>query len=351
MRNADLNFNEEGLLAIPVQSADFEDKESGQLQLQTFKNELRQHASIKSVASSSHIPGRWSGWFTFVYPTDRDDSQRLRQRYAVIDENFFETYGVKFLFGRNFSAQLASDVNDAVILNEAALQDIGWHDADNKQVRVGGMISKVIGVVENYHYESVAEKVAPVVHRYGGSDHSRHRYVSVKLHGGDLPATLDYVREKWQQLAPDRAFDYFFIDDNFKRLYENESRLSTVTGMFTALAVIVACLGLFALASLIITQRTKEIGVRKALGSSVSGIVVLLSRSFVKLVLVAFVIAAPLSYWLAELWLSDFASRMKLQPWLFIVAGGTAVGVAVLSVCYQAIKAAEVNPVDALRYE
>jgi len=278
MKDGNLNFNRERVLSVVVRGTDFKDRDAATVRLESFKNELRAHSNIHSVASSTHIPGRWPGWFTFVYPSDRDESQRLRHRVAFVDEHFFKTYQIEFTRGRNFSRELQTDEEESVIINEAALRDFGWHDTETKQIRIGDNHYNIVGIVSDYHYETLASEVAPVIHRFRSSENGVHRIVSVKLGEGEVASTLEFIRESWQRLDPERTFEYSFVGDNFDREYTSEERLSTVTKAFTTLAIIVAGLGLFALSSLIIKQRTKEIGVRKTLGATTFEVVFLISK-------------------------------------------------------------------------
>lgn len=351
MKQANLNFDKENVVALTVRDDDFQDEAAARIRLESFKNELRQHSGIVSVASSTHIPGRWPGWFTFAYPTDRDASQRLRVRRAFVDANYFDTFGMEFVEGRNFSEQMATDAEQAMIINEAALRDIGWPSGTDRQVRVGETVYTIIGVVKDYHFESLAAEVAPVLHFYRPPDSGVHRVISARLAAGNVQPTLSYIRAKWHELDPAREFDHFFVDENFERLYASENRLTTVTGAFAVLAILIACLGLFGLASLMITQRTKEIGIRKTLGAKVTDIVFQLSKTFIFLVALAFVVACPLAYFAVTAWLSDFAYRTTLGWEIFFAAGMLAVAVAFVTVSYHAIKAALMNPVDSLRYE
>ncbi len=351
MRQANLNFEKENVLAITIRANDFQDEEVAQVRIESFKNELRRHSGIVSVASSTHIPGRWPGWFTFAYPTDRDETQRLRVRRAFVDANYFETYGMEFVEGRNFSEQMATDAEQAMIINEAALRDIGWPTGTGRQVRVGETVYTIIGVVKDYHFQSLASEVAPILHFYRPPDSGVHRVISVRLASGDIRPALSFIRDKWQAVDPSRKFEYFFVDENFDRLYASENRLTTVTGAFTVLAILIACLGLFGLASLMVAQRTKEIGIRKTLGATVTNIVLQLTKTFTLLVGLAFIIACPLAYYLANTWLNDFAYRITIGLEIFVSAGILAVVVGFVTVSYHSIKAALMNPVDSLRYE
>lgn len=351
MKQANLNFEKDNVLALTVRADDFEDRETAQVRIESFKNELRQHSGIVSVASSTHIPGRWPGWFTFAYPTDRDESQRLRVRRAFVDANYFETYGMDFAAGRNFSEQMGTDAEQSMIINEAALRDLGWPTGVGRQVRVGETVYTIIGVVEDYHFESLASRVAPILHFYRQPDSGVHRVISIRLGHEAASTALNFIRDKWHELDPAREFEYFFVDENFDRLYASENRLTTVTGAFTILAIFIACLGLFGLASLMVAQRTKEIGIRKTLGASLGNIVLQLTRPFTLLVGLAFVIACPVAFYLVHAWLSDFAYRTTIGWEIFIAAGFVTVLLAFVTVSYHSIKAAMMNPVDSLRYE
>ncbi len=351
MKDANLNFSKENIIAIPAELSDFENREQAQVRLETLKNELRQNANILSVSSSSHVPGRWPEWFRFAYPTDREDSQRLRMRESYVDAHYFKTFGIEFVEGRDFSEELATDAQASMVINKAALRHIGWPSGQGRQIRVGNTVYNVIGVVRDYHYQSLAAKIAPVLHFYRPPDNGFQNFISVRITSQYMSSTLDYIGKQWQNVDPTRAFEFFFVDENFNRLYESENRLAAVAGSFTILAIIVSCLGLFALASLMITHRTKEIGVRKVLGASVSNIVYQLSKDFTKFVLVAFVIACPIAYFAMNKWLQDFAYRIDILWWVFALAGGLVLVIVLLTVSTQAIRAALANPVESLRYE
>jgi len=351
MKNANLHFDKENIVAIPVQVADFRNPEEARVRLETFRNELRQHSGILSVASSIQVPGNWPNSFTFACPTDRDASQRLRVRRALVDAHFFESYGMQFSEGRNFSEQSATDAQQSLILNEAALRDLGWPNGVGRQIRIGETVYSVIGVIKDYHFASLANAVAPVLHFYRPSNSDAHLMISVKLAAGNVAAALEHMREQWRALDPGRPFDFFFIDDNLNQLYQSETRLSAVTGAFTGLAILIACLGLFGLSSLMVAQRTKEIGIRKTLGASTTNIVFLVTKIFNKLVLVAFVLACPLAYFATKRWLQNFAYRVDVGWEIFALAGVLALAIAFLTIGFQSLKAALANPVEALRYE
>jgi putative ABC transport system permease protein len=209
----------------------------------------------------------------------------------------------------------------------------------------------VIGVVEDYNYASLQEAVEPVLHIYRPPDGGAHNFVSVRLRSSDYEASLATIESAWMRLDPTRTFEYTFLDQTFDRLYQAQDRLVTVASAFAILAILIACLGLFGLASLMVTQRTKEIGVRKVLGASVPGVAMLLSKDFLKLVLVAFVVAAPVAYVAMNRWLEGFAYRIDVGWGTLLLAGVLALFIALATVSFQAMRAAMADPVQSLRYE
>ena len=214
-----------------------------------------------------------------------------------------------------------------------------------------GSPGAVVGVVGDYHFESLQSEIAPVLHFYRAPEDAVHNFISVRLQGDDVPGTLAAIREAWTMVDPDQALPYTFANDRFARLYQAEERLSAATSAFTFRALLIACLGLFGLASLMTTQRVKEIGVRKVLGASVVGITLLLSKDFMRLVIAAFAVAAPVAWWATHRWLEGFAYHVDLGAGVFLLAGALTLCVALVTVSYHAIKAALADPVQSLRYE
>ena len=350
MQNANMNLNKEQLVTVPVGLSDFEDREAALLRMESLKNELRNNANIISVSSSSHIPGAWEDWFTFVYPADRNESERLRMRIAVVDEKFFDTYEINFAQGRNFSKQIESDLG-GVILNEAALKAIGWTDIENKQFIRGENKLNLLGVVKDYNFASLAVNVEPIFHIYRSEDNAVHNFITIKFASNNFAGTLDFVKKKFGELDPSRDFTFNFVDESFKRLYESEQRMASVVSYFSLLGILIASLGLFALASLTVIRKRKEIGVRKVLGASTTNLVISFANGFIKLTLWGILLAAPLSYYLLNEWLKDFAYRVSFNPLWFIIGGASAMAVSIITVSIQAFRAANTNPVKSLRNE
>jgi len=315
---------------------------------ETFKQELLQNSSVISAAISHTIPGKLFGLNGYHIENDPPEkSYSMNVLYA--DYDFVKTMGMEVIAGRDFSREFAKDTS-AVLLNEAAARLLGWSEPMGKQLLMPGdktWRGAVVGVVKDFHFASLHQEIRPlVIHNAAYA-----QFLSLRMRSENIPATLAFIASKWRAFAPEQPLDYFFLDENFNGLYQAEQRTGKIAGAFTVLAVFIAVLGLFGLASFAAEQRTKEIGIRKVLGASVAGIVRLLSKEFVKLVLVANLIAWPIAYYVMNKWLQDFAYRINIGWWVFALAGGIALIIALLTVSTQAIKAALANPVEALRYE
>ncbi len=268
--------------------------------------------------------------------------------------DYIATLGLQVIAGRSLSDRFASDTvgeRGAFLVNEAAVRQFGWTEplgkallSPNSRAEMG----RVIGVVKDFHMTALHEEIQPLV--YYPAERG-YKHLVVRFNPGQVQETMAFLKQQWSTFAPGRPFDYFFLDENYDALYRFEQRLNQLIAVFALLAVLVACLGLFGLAAFTAEQRTKEVGIRKVLGASVTGIVVLLSKDFVKLVLWAVVLAMPMAYLAMSRWLEDFAYHVEISPRIFLMVGLAALGIALLTVSYQSIKAALANPVESLRYE
>ena len=351
MRGQDLGFDKEQVLVVDASGVP-----GGAVvrQAETFKRELAQHSSIESSTAASSVPGRRT-WKQMTTREGFAEGDTRQLDVLTTDLDFVETLGVDLVAGRDFAEGFATDLEQATILNEAAVEHLGWTSAEEalgKRVFVGGLSGQgagtVVGVMADVHYRSLHERVEPlaVLARPRSYD-----YVALRMGADDVPNVLAHAETTWGRVFPGYAFDAFFLDEDFERQYRSEQRLADVLALFGGLAILIACLGLFGLAAFAAEQRTKEVGIRKALGASVTSVVVLLSRDFVRLVLVAVVLATPVAYLLMRRWLDGFAYRIDLSPSVFLLAGALALLVALLTVSYQAIRAATTDPVKSLRYE
>jgi putative ABC transport system permease protein len=272
--------------------------------------------------------------------------------FICIDQDFFRTFEMSLIAGRNLSDEMGTDTS-AVIINEAAAQALGWDDPLGKEIRVleSPYRARVVGVVKDFHFQSLHEKIAPLVLGHWNNPIANIDYFTARVQTVEMPATLasmQKIHEQFDQVTP---FEYNFLDDRLNDFYQTDLRVGKIFGISAGLTILIACLGLFGLASFTVEQRTKEVGIRKVLGASVGGIIGLMSKDFAKLVLLANVVAGPAAYWAMNKWLGDFAYRIDLGIGIFAFAGGLALLIALLTVIMHAMKAALANPVEALRYE
>jgi putative ABC transport system permease protein len=317
---------------------------------QTVKSEVIRHPNVLSAAVASDIPGYVKGGY-MASAEGMPEGERYSVVGLAVDEDVVETLGLTLKEGRGISTPTTPDQETyQFLLTETTVRRMGLDEAEvvGKQFNLHGRVGEVAGVVEDFHFFSLRESIEPLVMFTSPGDFD---YMMVKIAPTDVTGTLAFLEEQWKRLAPHRPFEYTFLDAELDALYRAERRVGKVFTGFAVLAVLIACLGLFGLAALTAEQRTKEIGVRKVLGASEGLIVYLLSKDFIKLVLVAFVLGMPLAYYAMDRWLQNFAYRVDLGVGTFALAGLLALAVAALTVSYQAIRTALLNPVDTLRYE
>jgi putative ABC transport system permease protein len=320
----------------------------------SFTNELKKIPHVKGATTSWNIPGGETGRSFSVRRIDQDSTTNFTMRHTGISLGYLDVYQVKLLAGRDFTyTDFNPDFDKLhnIILNESAIKLLGYkspQDAIGKTIIRYRSKWDIIGVINDYHQKSLRYAVEPTMlfPAYGtGSS------ISVKVDTKDLPATIAAIRKDYDEFFPGNIFDYFFLDDHFNEQYANDQLFGKVFTIFSGFAIFIACLGLLGLSLFATTQRTKEIGVRKVLGASVSNIVVLLSKDFIKLVIIAFVVASPVAWYVMHNWLQDFAYRINVSWWIFFIAGSLAVVIALGTISVQAIRAAVANPVKALRTE
>ncbi len=321
-------------------------------QLDVFRNQLTQDPRVLHVSTSGYLPAGNSYNNNFFVSPEHNSSQLLKTLRYDVDEEYLETLGMKLISGRNFSKEFGND-STGVILNESAAKALGWEkDALDRVITRSDNEGKqrayrVIGVVADFHFKSLHEPISPLVMVLGYNEGN----IIVKAKTADIAGLIRDTENRWKALASSEPFSYSFLDDRFNSTYQAEQKIGLLLGIFAGLTIFVACLGLFGLAMFTTEQRVKEIGVRKVLGASVAGITGLLAKDFLKLVLIAVVIAAPVAWWAMSQWLAGFAYRIAVPGWLFVLAGLLAVVVAFLTVGFQSVKAAVANPVRSLRNE
>lgn len=335
---------------VPIRSDLFDDPAVGRRQLATFRQELRRSSAIATASVSSVVPGRYYIGNAFRQAESEDT---YVMRTATVDAGYFDTYDLRFVAGHGFNTATEAEREAGLVVNQATMRAMGWDTIDGKALYSGAAGAErhpVVGVVEDFHFKALRDPIKPAVHFYAGEGDTDYRYVSVRA-AGPIDGAIRAMRNAWDAVGMPIPFDYRVAGDQFSGVGDIDQKLGALISYAAMLALLVAALGLFGLASLAVTQRTKEIGVRKALGASVGRIVWLFSSQFAQLVLVATVVALTLAYWGVQQWLRGFAYRVDLPGWTFVLAGGAVLGVALLIVSGQVVRAARLNPATTLRDE
>jgi len=321
----------------------------GDKNVKNFKTELSKLASVKSVSISDYLPiadTKRNGETFFIDGRNRLDAG-VSGQYWQIDDTYLKTLGIKLVEGRNFSYDMSDDTaGKTIIINQTLAKKLNLKNPIGARITNGGIFT-VVGVVQDFNFESMHQQIDPLALHFGLSP----SMVSIKVRGADMKNTLQSITATWKQFAPDQPIRYTFMDEIFANMYADVTRMGNIFTTFAILAIIIACLGLFALSAFMAEQRSREIGIRKVLGASVSGITALLSLDFVKLVALAILIASPIAWWAMNKWLQGFAYAVPLQWWIFAVAGLGALLIALMTVSFQSIKAALMNPVRSLKAE
>ena len=347
IQNKDLGYNRDHVLV--VQNVGTLGNGAG-----TLKQEIKQLAGVKDASLAEALPTWNYGNSTTLFKDQVLDQKRsLSTQDWGVDEDYIPTLGIKIAAGRNFSRQMLTD-SSGLIINESAAKLLGYSNPLNQTLYMPmDNLAKVmkpyhiIGVMKDFNFRSLRENVTPMVFVLRPGNGA----LSVRINSANIPLLLSQVKDKWKQLSPGQQFGYSFMNEDFDAMYRSEQRVGTISVAFTSLAILIACLGLFGLAAYAAEQRTKEIGIRKVLGAKVSTIVGMLSKDFIKLVLIAIVIAVPFGWWAMQKWLQGFAYKQDIQWWIFASAGLAAIFIAFITISFQSIKAALSNPVESLRSE
>ena len=344
IQTQNLGFNKDQVLVVNSASALGNNENA-------FKNDLTRLTGVQSATISSFLP---------VTPSSRNDNifsgsaimdvkNGFDMQDWAIDYDYLRTMGIQLIRGRGFSKDFGGD-SASVIINETTAKILGYKDPIGKKLYNFSdkvVAYEIIGVVRNFNYESVRQTIGPLGLFLGKASFA----ASFKINAANVPEILQAAEKEWKTLAPGMPFSYFFLDAAFDDMYKDEQRVGKIVLIFSVLAILIACLGLFGLSTFIAEQRTKEIGIRKVLGASIRSIVHLVSKEFMILVAIAFIIAAPVAWWAMNSWLRDFAYRVSLEWWVFALAGGLALSIAMITMSFQAIKAAVMNPTRSLRSE
>lgn len=341
IHNKNLGFEKESIVYMNPPMALWDKKD-------VLKENLLANTSIKSVTFSNGTPGMETSTWQYDFPGL--DIPKRSMNTMIVDYDYINTFGLEIVEGRNLSQEFVTDSTEAYLINEAAAEELMLEKPLGTPIRAldGHPAGRIVGVVKDFHYRSLHRRIEPLVLRI---DPRNMWCMSVKLSAGNLNDHLAVLEKEWKQLAPDYPFSYQFVDETIERQYRAEQNTGVLIGSFAALAIIIVCLGLLGLTAFMTEQRKKEIGVRKVLGASVSGIIMLLSKDFSRLILIAFILVVPLAWYAMNQWLADFAYQVKISPFVFVGAGLVVLIIAFTSVFYQALKAAVVNPSETLRNE
>ena len=342
MQRQDLGFSKDQMMVIDTY---------GDPARNSFMQAVATMPNVKSVTMSSSVPGGGNPGAYSKIQNVKGEMQIANLDLYFVDWDYVKQYQIKMVAGRDFNRSFQTDTTQAMILNEAAVKQFGYRSAKEAVGRdfdQWGRKGKIIGVMKDFHFRSLQTDIKPLSMRIEPNGCG---LVSIKVSANNLPKTIAAIESKWNTLIPARPFSYFFMDEFFDKQYRSEQRFGKLFLNFAVLAIIISCLGLLGLASYSTMQRTREIGIRKILGASVPNIVNLLSKDFLKLVAVAVIIASPLAWYAMHTWLQDFAYRISIGWWVFVVAAFAATLIALMTVSFQAIKAAVSNPVKSLRTE
>ena len=338
LKNRDLGMDRELIVNVPV---------FAQNKNQALKNEFLKHPNVLNVSANSFSPGsdnRHQG-VTWEGQTDQD---RMSMYIYFVDKDFFATFDIPILEGQDMIKNYHSDKMNGFVLNEEALKKTGWtHAAGKRFSAFNDPNDMALGVVKNFNFRSLHHQIEPCVLII--SDQGQH--ISVKISKNDVQGTLEYIKTTLKQFTPNAPFEYYFVDDVYNQLYHFERTSSRAILFFTILSVLISSLGLFGLASFMVLQRTKEVGIRKVIGASIFEIVSLLTKEYAKWILIANVLAWPLAWFAMHNWLHNFAYHINITIWPFLLAGLTAMGIALITVSWQTVKSATANPINALKYE
>jgi putative ABC transport system permease protein len=353
LQTTNLGFRKEHIIVIPIIDKTCKSKAD------VIKAEFYENKDILKVTASGGVPGRPNNSeFPYKIESTPEEGSLPNILTFAVDYEFVETYQLQIIEGRNFSKEYGTDDAKAFILNETAIRTFGWKTGLGRKftlMQFNGQTMEnkegtIIGVIKDFHYKSLHYNIEPLVIEISPST-VFYNSLSVRINAENVKESITYMETKWKKIFPERPFEYFFLDDNLEMQYKSEGKLRDLINYFSILAIIIACLGLFGLATFTAEQRTKEIGIRKAMGASVTEIVILLTKEFTKWVLIANIISWPVAWLVMNKWLQDFAYRTNIDIYIFLISTLSAFIISIITVTYQAVKAAGSNPVEALKYE
>ncbi|QHT65259.1 FtsX-like permease family protein [Rhodocytophaga rosea] len=349
MRSTDLGVNISQTLVIqaPIIAGDYQTYRS---KWEVFKNELQTNKGIKSVTASNTVPGKDFDWNQEgIHRKGANQESAVIYSMVEIDADYVPAYELQLVAGKNFEKPNGG----GVLLNETAARNLGFASAEEAigkriVIPILGQTQEVRGVLKDYHQKSLQYKHDPIIYAFRPATK---RFYSLKVDTHNLSQTLAQIEDSWKRIFPGNPLESFFLDDSFDEQYKADRQFGYLITFFSALAILVACMGLFGLISFTVIGRTKEIGVRKVLGASVSSIFLILSKDFLKLIVIASVVAWPLAYWSISRWLQNYEYHIEVKLWLLVLPSVLVIVIAMLTISFQTLKAAKTNPVKALKYE
>lgn len=350
MKHASTGFNQDDVTVVSLDLA-FKNDKAATSRFETVLSELKAKPYVKAVSTNGSIPtAYWDNFNTYIDPVS---NKEVNLRHSGADAGYLGTFDIPLVEGRGFDDALVASEKNSVMINRAAMKAFGWTSAVGKQIkgRGGDGVYNVIGVMEDFHYQDLQKGIEPLLHWYIGKPSLHNTYFSIRTDGGHTKELIQQLQASFKEMPSRRSFKYDRMSDLVSKQYALIDGILKTTNFVAILTIIISCMGMFGLISLFAKQRVKEIGIRKVLGAQVSQIVVLLSKDFAKLIVIACIIAFPLALFAMHSWLQSFAYRISIQWWMFAIAGAIAILIAFFTVGFQAIKAAIANPVTALRNE
>ncbi|CAG5000083.1 hypothetical protein DYBT9275_02381 [Dyadobacter sp. CECT 9275] len=342
MEKRELGFNQEQVIIVPLNEAGIQQSAG------VLKNTLLQSPLISGVSLTNGVIGDGlNNKSTFSFYS-KGVERAISTEYFNVDDSFLDVLKIRLKEGSNFSEVMENDTTDAVLVNQAMIRRLGWKNRREGLIEIDENKVEITGVMEDFHVRSLHNQIDPLVLVL---KKQRTDKLLVRISGHDIPAALGYAKKVFEQVNPGAAFDYSFLDQTFARQYQSDQRKGTMFLFFSGIAIIIACMGLFGLATFTAQQRRKEIGVRKVLGASVSGVVLLLSRDFLRLVLISIFIASPIGWYVMKAWLEGFAYKVAIEWWVFALSGLLSIVLAAITISFQSVKASLTNPVESLRSE
>jgi putative ABC transport system permease protein len=344
INSKNIGFNKDHIITFPLRSVGITKN------LDAFKNALAANANITSISFTANLPG--GGDWGIPYQAEGKNQIDLPEaRWLVVDQNFIPTYEMEIIVGRNFDKSIESDKNNYII-NETEARELGWNNPISKKLSIDYFHRKwgdIIGVVKDFNYRSLHQRIEPLI-MFIPPD-NWYSNASIKVKSTDLENTISYITNTWRKFDTENPFTFSFLDNEFNKLYINDQKNMEIITILTAIAILIASLGLYSMMIHTLTSRTKEIGIRKILGAKVNSIISLVSKEIITLILIANLIASPAAYYFLSSWLQDFAYRVKITPYIFLIACILSILIAFASIIYKIIKAANTNPIKSLRYE